>query len=196
MPKERVRCPWCLGDAVMTKYHDEEWGVPLRDDRGQFEFMTLESAQAGLSWSTILHKREGYRRCFAEFDPERVARFTEADERRILQDPGIVRNRLKVKAAVTNARLFLEIAARHGGFANWLWAFVDGKPVQNAWTEMCQIPATTPLSDRIAKELKRLGFKFMGSTIVYAHLQATGLVNDHLVSCFRHRLPRPTRNRK
>jgi len=187
MPKEPARCPWCLCSEEMRVYHDREWGVPRRDDLGQFEFMTLESAQAGLSWETILRKREGYRRCFAGFDPAKVAAFTDADEKRILQDPGIVRNRLKVKAAVTNARLFLEVGARHGGFANYLWSFIDGKPVRNAWTKQTQLPATTPLSDRIAKELKRLGFKFMGSTILYAHMQATGMVNDHLVSCHRYK---------
>ena len=187
MAKEPIRCPWCLASAEMTAYHDREWGVPCRDDLGQFEFMTLESAQAGLSWACILHKREGYRRCFAGFDPAKVARFTAKDEQRILRDPGIVRNRLKVKAAITNARLFLEVGAKHGGFANYLWSFVDGKPIRNAWTEQSQLPATTPLSDRIAKELKRLGFKFMGSTILYAHMQATGMVNDHLVSCHRYR---------
>ena len=187
MPKEPARCPWCLASEEMTTYHDREWGVPCRDDRGQFEFMTLESAQAGLSWSTILRKREGYRRCFAGFDPAKVARFTARDEARILRDVGIVRNRLKVRAAITNARLFLEIGAKHGGFAKWLWAFVDGKSVRNAWTRQEQIPATSPLSDRVAKEMKRLGFKFMGSTILYAHMQATGMVNDHLVSCHRYR---------
>ena len=171
----------------MRVYHDWEWGVPRRDDLGQFEFMTLESAQAGLSWETILRKRKGYRRCFAGFDPAKVAAFTSDDEQRLLRDPGIVRNRLKVKAAVTNARLFLEVGAKHGGFANYLWSFVDGRPIRNAWTEQTQIPATSPVSDRIAKELKRLGFKFMGSTILYAHMQATGMVNDHLVSCYRYK---------
>ena len=186
MSKTPVCCPWCLAGELETKYHDEEWGVPLRDDRGQFEFMTLESAQAGLSWSTILKKREGYRRCFAEFDPVKVAAFTAKDEERLMNDAGIVRNRLKIKAAVHNARLFLDVGARHGGFATYLWSFVDGKPVKNAWKRQDQIPATTPLSDAVANELKRIGFKFMGSTIVYAHMQATGLVNDHLVSCFRY----------
>ncbi len=180
-----ARCPWCMKSELERRYHDEEWGAPRRDDAGQFEFLTLESAQAGLSWATILKKREGYRKAFAGFDPARVAAFTERDVERLLQDPGIVRNRLKVAAAVHNARLFLEVAARHGSFGNYLWDFVDGRPVRNAWQEPSQVPATTPLSDKAAKEFKRLGFKFLGSTVLYAHMQATGLVNDHLVSCFR-----------
>ncbi len=183
---EPVRCPWCLKSELEMRYHDEEWGVPRFDDPGQFEFITLEAAQAGLSWVTILKKREGYRNAFAGFDPEKVARFTESDIERLLQDPGIVRNRLKVAAAVSNARCFLEVAVRHGSFSNYFWAFTDGKPVRNAWTDIRQIPATSPLSDTAAKELKRLGFKFLGSTVLYAHMQATGMVNDHLVSCFRH----------
>lgn len=197
MRKPLVRCPWCEGIAhcpEMVDYHDREWGVPARDDRTQFEFLVLESAQAGLSWTTILRKREGYRRAFADFDAERVAAFTAADEARLLTDAGIVRNRLKIAAAVNNARCFLDIAARHGSFSDYIWSFVDGKPIRNAWTGQNQIPATTPLSDGIAKELKRLGFKFLGSTVLYAHLQATGLVNDHLVSCFRHRRPAKPRN--
>lgn len=182
----KTRCDWAVKSALETCYHDEEWGVPRRDDPGQFEFLTLESAQAGLSWNTILKKREGYRRCFAGFDPERVARFTTADVERLLTDAAIVRNRKKIESAIANARLFLEIAARHGSFSTWMWGFVDGKPLQNAWKDKREVPPTTPLSDRIAGEMKRLGFSFMGSTIVYAHMQATGMVNDHLVSCFRH----------
>ena len=171
----------------MTAYHDEEWGVPCRDDRGQFEFITLEAAQAGLSWAVILNKREGYRRSFAEFDPVKVAEFTPADVERLVADAGIVRNRLKIEAAINNARRFLDVAAQHGSFCRYIWDFVDGEPVRNAWTEIAQIPATTPLSDKVAKDLKQKGFKFMGSIVIYAHLQATGLVNDHLVSCFRYR---------
>lgn len=184
---ERPRCDWCLGvSQAYLEYHDREWGVPVRDDRGQFEFLVLESAQAGLSWSTILHKREGYRRAFADFDPARVARFNRRSVERLVQDPGIVRNRLKIEATISNARAFLELQATHGSFSNYLWDFVDGRPVVNRWREMRQVPATTPLSDRISKDLKSRGFRFMGSTIVYAQLQATGLVNDHLVHCFRH----------
>jgi DNA-3-methyladenine glycosylase I len=182
-----TRCSWCLGvsDAYQA-YHDEEWGCPVTDDRGQFEFLVLESAQAGLSWSTVLHKRDGYRRAFAGFDPERVARFNRRSVERLVGDAGIIRNRLKIEAAIGNARAFLELQARHGSFSAWLWDFVDGRPVVNHWREMCQVPATTALSDRISKALKARGFRFVGSTIVYAHLQATGLVNDHLVSCYRH----------
>lgn len=180
-----TRCPWARADIEIA-YHDAEWGVPRHDDAGQFEFITLEAAQAGLSWITILKKREGYRRAFAGFDPEMVARFTENDVARLMEDSGIVRNRKKIESAVLNARLFLEVAAKHGSFANYLWGFVDGKPLVNHWKEMSEAPASTPLSETIAKELKRLGFKFLGPTVIYAHMQATGLVNDHLVSCFRH----------
>ena len=179
-----IRCPWAMKSEQEIRYHDEEWGVPCREDSRQFEFVTLEAAQAGLSWAVILNKREGYRRAFAGFDPVKVAEFTPADVERLVADAGIVRNRLKIEAAINNARRFLEVAARHGSFANYLWDFVDGQPVCNAWTELGQIPDTTPLSDKVSKDLKKKGFKFMGSTVVYAHLQATGLVNDHLVSCF------------
>jgi DNA-3-methyladenine glycosylase I len=170
----------------MIRYHDEEWGVPCRDDQGQFEFLILESAQAGLSWNIILQKREGYRRCFAGFDPEQVARFTARDVERLLADAAGVRNRKKIESAVNNARLCLDIAARHGSFSAWIWDFVDGTPVRNAWKSMQRVPSTSVVSDRIAAEMKKLGFKFMGSTIVYAHMQATGMVNDHLTSCFRY----------
>ncbi len=184
----RQRCDWSLGvsDAYLA-YHDEEWGMPARDDARQFEFLVLESAQAGLSWSTILHKRAGYRRAFAGFDPARVARFNRRSVERLMADSGIVRNRQKIEAAIGNARAFLELQSRFGSFSDYLWGFVDGKPVVNRWREMRQVPAATPLSDSISRDLKSRGFKFVGSTIVYAHLQATGLVNDHLVGCFRHR---------
>ncbi|MDR2624992.1 MAG: DNA-3-methyladenine glycosylase I [Zoogloeaceae bacterium] len=182
----RARCDWARKSELEIRYHDEEWGVPRRDDGGQFEFLVLEAAQAGLSWNTILKKREGYRRAFAGFDPQRVAAFTEEDVERLLQDAAIVRNRKKIESAIHNARLFLEIAARHGSFCAWLWRFVEGEPIQNAWQTMREVPATSPLSEAIAREMKKLGFRFMGSTIVYAHMQATGMVNDHLVSCFRH----------
>jgi DNA-3-methyladenine glycosylase I len=183
---EKTRCGWASGLDLAIRYHDEEWGVPRHDDPGQFEFLTLESAQAGLSWNTILKKREGYRRCFAGFDPEQVARFTENDVERLLTDASIVRNRRKIESAVTNARIFLDIAAKHGSFSKWLWSFVDGKPVRNAWKDPREIPPFSPLSDAISGEMRKLGFKFMGSTIVYAHMQATGMINDHLVSCFRY----------
>jgi DNA-3-methyladenine glycosylase I len=168
-------------------YHDTEWGVPLHDERALFEFLILEGAQAGLSWSTILKKREGYRRAYNHFDVERIARYDEADVARLLADPGIVRNRLKVAASITNARATLAIRQEFGGLDAYFWRFVDGQPIQNTWTEMSQLPAHTPLSDTISRDLKQRGFKFVGSTIVYAHMQATGMVNDHLTTCFRHR---------
>jgi DNA-3-methyladenine glycosylase I len=183
---EKTRCGWASGLDLAIRYHDEEWGVPRYDDPGQFEFLTLEAAQAGLSWNTILKKREGYRRCFAGFDPEQVAKFTDQDVERLLMDASIVRNRRKIESAVSNARIFLDIAAKHGSFCAWFWSFVDGKPVQNAWKDMRELPSTSPLSDAVAREMKKLGFKFMGSTIVYAHMQATGMINDHLTSCFRY----------
>ena len=184
----RRRCPWALGVSdEYVDYHDKEWGVPARDDRRQFEFLILESAQAGLSWSTILRKRAGYRHAFADFDPRRVARFNRRSVARLLADPGIVRNRLKIESAISNARLFLEIQESHGSFADYLWGFVDGRPVVNRWRRQGDVPASTPLSDRISKDLRRRGFRFVGSTIIYAHLQATGLVNDHLMGCYRYR---------
>jgi len=169
----------------MLAYHDAEWGVPARDDARQFEFLVLESAQAGLSWRTILHRREGYQAAFADFDPVRVAAFTAEDEARLLDDPGIIRNRQKVAAAIKNARAFLAVQQEFGSFAAYLWDFVGGKPAVNRWKTSAEIPAHTELSDRVSADLKRRGFSFVGSTIVYAHLQATGLVNDHLVGCFR-----------
>ncbi len=182
----RTRCGWCLGvSEAYLRYHDEEWGRPVRDDRGQFEFLVLESAQAGLSWSTVLHKRAGYRRAFADFDPDKVARFNARSVARLVADPGIVRNRMKIEAAIGNARAFLAVQEIHGSFSNYLWGFVDGRPVVNAWRAMREVPASTPLSDRVSKDLKARGFRFVGSTIVYAHLQATGLVNDHLLACYR-----------
>ncbi len=181
-------CAWALaGNDLYRRYHDEEWGVPRHDDRMQFEFLTLESAQAGLSWSCILNKREGYRRAFADFDPEKVARFTAKRVEKLLLDPGIVRNRLKVTAAVNNARKFLEVQDRFGDFASYIWRFVDGRPIQNCWTDQKQVPPTSPQSDALSKDLKHRGFKFVGSTIVYAHMQAVGMVNDHLIGCFRHK---------
>ncbi|MDR2502864.1 MAG: DNA-3-methyladenine glycosylase I [Deltaproteobacteria bacterium] len=184
---EKTRCAWAAGGLDLEmNYHDTEWGVPRHDDLGQFEFLVLESAQAGLSWRTILKKRAGYRCLFAGFDPAQVARFTEEDVNRLLTDPSIVRNRKKIEAAVSNARLFLETAAKHGSFSRWIWGFVDGKPIKNAWRDIREVPARTPLSDAVAGEMRGMGFKFMGSTIIYAHMQATGMVNDHLTSCFRY----------
>jgi DNA-3-methyladenine glycosylase I len=182
----KTRCPWCEKAERQTRYHDEEWGVPRHGDREQFEFLTLEAAQAGLSWDTILRKRAGYRACFADFAPEAVAEFTEKDVERLLGDPSIVRNRRKIEAAVNNARRFLEVAAEHGSFSRYFWRFSDGRPIRNAWARMDQVPAFTPLSETIARELKAKGFRFLGPTVVYAHMQATGMVNDHLTSCFRY----------
>jgi DNA-3-methyladenine glycosylase I len=171
----------------MQAYHDNEWGQPVHDDRVHFEFLILEGAQAGLSWATILRKRDGYRRAFASFDPARVARFTARDVRRLLRDASIVRNRLKIESAISNARAFLAVQDELGSFDRYLWSFVDGCPVTNRWRSMSQIPPRTPLSDRISRDLRGRGFRFVGSTIVYSHLQAVGLVNDHLVRCFRHK---------
>ena len=182
-----VRCPWSEGSAEYLAYHDEEWGVPVRDERRLFEFLVLEGAQAGLSWSTILAKRVSYRRAFADFDPVRVARFTPARVAKLLNDPGIVRNRLKVESAVRNAQAFLQVQEEFGGFAAYAWRFVDGRPRQNAWRSSKQVPASTPESDALSKDLKRRGFNFVGSTICYAFMQAVGMVNDHLVDCYRWR---------
>jgi len=168
-------------------YHDEEWGLPVHDDCRLFEFLILEGAQAGLSWSTILRKRAGYREAFAGFDAGRVARFDSRKVERLMQFPAIVRNRLKIQAAVSNARCFLQVQDEFGSFADYSWAFVGGRPIVNRWTEMQQVPATSPESDALSKDLKKRGFKFVGSTIMYAHMQATGMVNDHVVSCFRYR---------
>jgi DNA-3-methyladenine glycosylase I len=183
---EKSRCPWCLGFPQYVEYHDTEWGVPVNDDRVHFEFLVLESAQAGLSWATILKKREGYRKAFADFDFRIVADFPESYVQELLQDPGIIRNTLKIKAAINNAQRFIEIQQEFGSFSNYIWGFVGGAPIQNSLRSMGEAPATTPESDRLAKDLKKRGFKFLGSTTVYAHMQATGLVNDHLVSCFRY----------
>jgi DNA-3-methyladenine glycosylase I len=180
------RCGWCGVDPLYVRYHDAEWGVPVHDDRRQFEFLILEGAQAGLSWLTILRKREHYRESFAGFDPERVARFTKRDVARLLKNPGIVRNRLKVEGAVRNARAFLDIQDEFGSFDAYVWRFVDGRPIVNRWRSLKQVPAVTKQSDALSRDLKQRGFAFVGSTIVYAHMQAVGMVNDHLVDCFRH----------
>lgn len=182
---EKIRCSWCLGFDQYVRYHDEEWGVPVHDDRVHFEFLILEGAQAGLSWSMILKKREGYRKVFADFDPAKVARFTEARLEKILLNPGIVRNRLKVYAAVNNAKQFLKIQKEFGSFDRYIWQFVVGKPIVNKRKSLKEVPATTPESDALSKDLIKRGFKFVGSTVIYAHMQACGLVNDHVVDCFR-----------
>ncbi len=188
MTKPVIRCKWAEGVSLeYIEYHDKEWGVPVHDDRVQFEFLILEGAQAGLSWSTILNKREGYRQAFAEFDAEKVARFTAKRVEKLLQNPAIVRNRLKVQSTVTNAKAFLEIQEEFGSFSDYIWAFVNERPIQNKFKKDNEIPATSAESDTISKDLKKRGFKFVGSTIVYAHMQATGLVNDHVVSCFRYK---------
>jgi len=180
------RCPWVdLDKADYIAYHDDEWGVPLHDDQQLFEFLTLESAQAGLSWYTVLRKRDNYRKAFAQFDPEKVARFTEKKVEALLQNPGIIRNRLKVNAAVSNARLFLDIQEEFGSFDAYIWRFVGGDPIVNELRTLADYPATSPESDALSKDLKKRGFKFVGSTIVYAHMQATGMVNDHALDCFR-----------
>jgi DNA-3-methyladenine glycosylase I len=182
------RCPWSEGvSATYLDYHDTEWGVPVRDDRLQFEFLILEGAQAGLSWSTVLHKRAGYRQAFAGFDPLKVSRFTPARVARLVTNPAIIRNRLKIAAAIDNARAFLEVQEAFGSFSDYIWGFVDGAPVQNQWRTQAEVPATSPVSDALSKDLKRRGFRFVGSTIMYAHMQATGLVNDHLTGCYRYR---------
>ena len=180
------RCGWCGDDDLYVRYHDEEWGVPLRDDRALFEFLVLEGAQAGLAWITVLRKRDGYRRAFDNFDPAKVARYTDRKLQRLLDNPRIIRNRLKVFSARQNARAFLAVQEEWGSFANYMWHFVDGEPIQNRWRTLADVPPTSLLSDRISKDLKQRGFGFVGTTIVYAHMQATGMVNDHLVACFRH----------
>jgi DNA-3-methyladenine glycosylase I len=185
--RELIRCPWALKSAIEQHYHDTEWGVPCWDENRQFEFMVLESAQAGLSWRTVLNKREGYRQAFAGFAPGKVAQFGPEKERELLQNPAIIRNRLKIAATINNARCFLEIQAKYGGFCNYLWNFVDGRPIVNTWRNLADLPAQTPLAQKISKDLKRHGFKFLGPVVVYSHLQATGLINDHLPDCFRHR---------
>jgi len=180
------RCSWCEGDPVYVKYHDKEWGVPVHKDRKLFEFLILEGAQAGLSWLTILKRREGYRRAFADFDAEKVARFSKKKIEKLLLDPGIIRNRLKVAAAVTNAKAFLDVQEEFGSFDKYSWQFVDGRRIVNKRKSLKQIPPTSKQSDAFSRDLKQRGFKFVGSTIIYAHMQAVGMVNDHLVDCFRY----------
>jgi DNA-3-methyladenine glycosylase I len=183
--RDRTRCNWCHGDALYERYHDEEWGVPLRDDRALFELLLLEGAQAGLSWRTILHKRENYRRAFDGFDPSRIARYDARKRARLLADQGIVRNRLKIDAAIGNANAFLALREAEGSFADWIWRFVGGEPIVNRRRAMADVPATTPESDAMSRELKRRGFRFVGSTICYAFMQASGMVDDHVDACWR-----------
>jgi DNA-3-methyladenine glycosylase I len=184
----KVRCGWAGEDATYVAYHDREWGVPIYDDRTLFEFLVLEGAQAGLSWITILRKREAYRKAFAGFDPEKVARFNAKKIEALMQNAGIVRNLLKIESAVKNARAFLKLQDELGSFSDYQWGFVDGKPLQNRYASLKQVPARTPISDAFSKDLKKRGFTFVGSTIIYAHMQAVGMVNDHVEACFR-RLP-------
>jgi DNA-3-methyladenine glycosylase I len=181
------RCPWCEESDLYRRYHDEEWGVPVHDDKKHFEFLVLESAQAGLSWSTILKKRDNYRKAYRGFDPAVVARFGRPDMERLLNDAGIVRNRLKIESSINNARRFLEMQEEFGSFDAYLWGFVGGSPVVNKRKALSEIPAKTALSDTLSRDMRNRGFRFVGSTILYAHLQAVGVVNDHLVSCFRYR---------
>jgi DNA-3-methyladenine glycosylase I len=187
MVEQKNRCEWCLGAPEYIDYHDKEWGVPVHDDRKHFEFLTLEGAQAGLSWITILRRREGYRKAFANFDPGVVASFEPSLVEELLQDPGIIRNRLKVEATVNNAQRFLKVQKEFGNFDKYIWSFVGEKPIVNTWKTMSEIPATSKESDALSKDLKNRGFKFVGSTIIYAHMQACGLINDHRIDCFRYR---------
>lgn len=183
----RQRCLWCGDDPLYQQYHDEEWGVPVHDDHLLFEFLILEGAQAGLSWITVLRKRENYRQAFDQFDVQKVARYSDKRIEKLLLNPGIIRNRQKVLAARTNARAFIEVQEEFGSFDTYIWRFVDGQPVLNHWREQKDLPATSPASDALSKDMKKRGFSFVGSTIMYAHMQATGMVNDHLTRCFRHR---------
>lgn len=185
--KKSTRCDWCGNDPLYQKYHDEEWGVPVYDDNILFEFLILEGAQAGLSWITVLKKRAAYRKAFANFDPHKVARFTDNKLENLLLNPGIIRNRLKVYSARTNAKLFIEIQKEFGSFSDYIWNYVDHQVIQNKWRSLTEVPATTDISDTISKDLKKRGFKFVGSTIMYAYMQSVGMVNDHVVECFRYK---------
>lgn len=180
------RCPWCGTDELYVKYHDEEWGVPVHDDRKHFEFLVLESAQAGLNWLTVLRKRENYRKAYDGFDPLKVSEYDEEKYNELLNNKGIIRNKLKIRASINNARCFIKIQQEFGSFDKYIWSFTDNKQVVNNWKTISEVPATSELSDRVSADLKKRGFKFLGSTIVYAHLQATGLINDHITSCFRY----------
>ena len=183
---EKQRCPWCLGNDLYMAYHDNEWGVPVKDDKTLFEFLTLETFQAGLSWLTILKKRENFRKAFDNFDYQKISKYSETKIEALLQDEGIIRNKLKVRATVSNAQAFMKVQQEFGSFSKYIWGFVDGKPIKNTIANYKEGPANTALSDTISKDLKKRGFKFVGSTVVYAHMQATGMVNDHEVNCFRY----------
>jgi DNA-3-methyladenine glycosylase I len=187
MPKLLQRCPWCGDDPLYVRYHDEEWGVPSHDDPHLFEMLILEGAQAGLNWITILKKREGYRQAFDGFDAHKMARYSDSKIEKLLLNPNIIRNRLKVNAARINAQKYLDVIEQYGDFSNYIWQFVEGKPVVNKWKSLKQVPATTVQSDAMSKELKKRGFKFVGSTICYAYMQAVGMVNDHLLDCYRYK---------
>lgn len=189
MPVDKPRCAWAGADPLNIRYHDAEWGKPVRDDTRLFELLTLEGAQAGLSWLTVLRKREGYRKAYRGFDPAVVARFTARDRKRLLADEGIVRNRAKIDASIENANAFLELQSEEGTFASWLWSFVGNKPVKNRFKKPTDVPSTSPLAEEISEQLRRRGFKFVGPTIVYAYLEAVGVVDDHLRTCFRSRAP-------
>lgn len=185
MPSKKQRCAWANGDPLYEEYHDTEWGKPLKDDNLLFEFLILEGFQAGLSWITILKKRENFRKAFSNFDARKIVKYTQKDIDRLMQDAGIIRNKLKINAAINNAQVFLELQKEFGTFSNYFWGFTDGKPIVNKWKKMRQIPAKTELAETISKDMKKRGFKFVGPTIIYAHMQATGMVNDHLVNCPR-----------
>ncbi len=183
---KKHRCNWCVDDSLYEAYHDEEWGVPVYDDATLFEFLILETFQAGLSWITVLRKRENFRKAFDNFDYKTIAKYEQNKIDALLQDAGIIRNKLKVNATITNAQAFIKIQEEFGSFSKYIWEFVDGKPIKNSWQSLSDVPATTPISDALSKDLKKRGFKFVGSTVVYAHMQATGMINDHVVGCFRY----------
>ena len=182
----KKKCEWCIGDSLYEKYHDEEWGVPVFEDNKLFEFLILETFQAGLSWITILRKRENFRAAFNNFDYKKIAAYDQEKVDELLQNSGIIRNKLKIKATITNAQAFIAIQKEFGSFSDYIWRFVNGKPIKNKYKNLSEVPANTPLSDTISKDLKKRGFKFVGTTVVYAHMQATGMVNDHVLSCYRH----------
>lgn len=194
--EEKIRCGWCVGDPLYEAYHDREWGVPLKDDASIFEFLTLETFQAGLSWITVLRKRENFRKAFDNFDYQKIANYSEEKIEELMQDSGIIRNRLKILSAVSNSQAFMKVQQEFNSFSNYIWSFVDGKPVQNNRQSLAEVPATTAISDALSKDLKRRGFKFVGSTVIYAHMQATGMVNDHVTTCFRHQEVQNLTNQK
>lgn len=185
--EEKIRCGWCVGDPLYESYHDHEWGVPLKDDAAIFEFLILETFQAGLSWITILRKRENFRKAFENFDYKKIANYSEEKIAELMQDSGIIRNGAKIRASVSNARAFMKVQEDFGNFSDYIWSFVNGSPVQNDWEHLKEVPATTKVSEALSKDLKKRGFKFVGPTVVYAHMQATGMVNDHVTQCFRHK---------